>query len=1209
MDNEVKKEEKRDGEAVSEEDKTKNKTVELVATPGRKSNNLQDKFDEVADVTEEKGSVVRKMNKALKRSLLIMHHKVLLYTCPFNREQLCDAMAITQRGDGIIQSYIGNCFNEVTAIHAHGSRLYATMGNQRMVCWNFVTGVQIWESKIGGKAITCNWKDLFCLNSDLGLVCVDRWTGKLLYSVEGAGTQFIIKEKSQCFTAGTKVCLIVSKTILWSHDVTKGESVTALLTTPLLIIAGLTNGSLLAWHKKTGEKQWEVEAHCMEVMGLSDTPTDIIISCSQDGFAKGWDATSGAELWTVKEKNDSLFACVEFGLNGTKPTFFVGSLGAVTAIDAESGSVAWRTDVEQDGGKASGIGNADNYITSIVVQKDNIFLGSNDRHVRSLDMMGSVVWAQEANKACVRALITVENLVLAGSQDGYLRAWDITTGVCVWEHANPGWVLSLTSDEVTGLLYSGSQDHAVRAYEPTSGRLLWEVQGKYGGDERNHHYPVTTLVVTNNRLYSADEVQVICWDTQKSSEHPTQLWRTELPEKISVASAYSSDKLPKNLFYSADKKCLVHQQFNRLVCLDAETGTIAWTYEMRGYKQLWQDGDINYIELDEINGRVFAAYRQEKFRAIDLTSGMHLFTMTTPDWKATCLTFHDDLLYCGMKSKDEKVFQVSCHECDGEMLWATKVHTNIITNIVVQSVLGIIVTTSKDGTARAMTLSGSVLRNIIIHHPASVGEVTFAGHQQLVTASVVNSGVAINEVFLGCCPILTSPGIDAAIFAKAAPKDDMKDKDAKLEGNVPKSALGTPRKMSKAGSQNSVSVAVESDDTNEVKMGTLDKILLMVDKWMNVVSTPVSFALTMLGWLQFLFISLDPLLQLEKGQQNYHSEDLPDLTDFGLGKNGMDIIFSITMTVFLLLLFMLQEKIEQWKFEGNSVGKNIVWMLLNFFCSLIVGIFFFPIIGVFLATIDVCIPHPDHPELASCSTEQTILYIIPSVFFGILIYIPLSLRVKACGGKLEHLENPGWHKGMFWYAFQDYREPAPRAQPFSQKDNAYWFCRTLSKIVLTSLSAFVVHGGPTAMFTGMFVCQLLVTLTSFALSPFFDISVNIGERAVNSAITWVYFCTLLYYYNPAFMQYDDFYVLVCAGGFSFIGFGFLILILTHPKCSCLLNCIPKKTNGLTAILANEEATKSTFDRLKTPRSVRNERAISNSRSSLGSKPTENPILE
>lgn len=216
-----------------------------------------------------------------------------------------------------------------------------------------------------------------------------------------------------------------------------------------------------------------------------------VLAASSDRIVYALDAADGRRLWShaVEDYRPTLggarLAAPALGqARGTAAAFvahwvfdrsLAGSLqrGAVTALDAESGAVLWRTEL------------SDNEMTAPVFAEVGgrglLFVGSSNGGLYALDAdSGAVIWRRVELDA-VRsppALLDVGGAprLLAASKYGTLRALDAATGEVAWSYR--------TADRITGspavamagarpVALVGSHDQALHAVDAATGRPLW----------------------------------------------------------------------------------------------------------------------------------------------------------------------------------------------------------------------------------------------------------------------------------------------------------------------------------------------------------------------------------------------------------------------------------------------------------------------------------------------------------------------------------------------------------------------------------------------------------------------------------------------------------------------------------------------------------------------------------------------------------------
>ncbi len=151
--------------------------------------------------------------------------------------------------------------------------------------------------------------------------------------------------------------------------------------------------------------------------------------------------------------------------------FVMDGEATVTAVDAASGRVAWRTNLRPEG-ERSGFGGG------LAVGGGKVFAVSGYRLAAALDpATGAVLWTTRVEAPIHGAPTVAAGRVMAVDVDNQILAFDVNTGELSWSHqaiAEPARILRASSPAVTGdtiiAPFSSGELIALRA---ANGQSLW----------------------------------------------------------------------------------------------------------------------------------------------------------------------------------------------------------------------------------------------------------------------------------------------------------------------------------------------------------------------------------------------------------------------------------------------------------------------------------------------------------------------------------------------------------------------------------------------------------------------------------------------------------------------------------------------------------------------------------------------------------------
>ena len=110
--------------------------------------------------------------------------------------------------------------------------------------------------------------------------------------------------------------------------------------------------------------------------------------------------------------------------------------------------------------------------------KDRLLLGSEDGFIKVWDIGGSTPVALMDLEGHTYNVLSIDaldssNIALSGSRDESLRLWDLRTGQCVRVmEGHAGWVSSVSMDSACKTAVSGSDDETVKLWDLGSGQCI-----------------------------------------------------------------------------------------------------------------------------------------------------------------------------------------------------------------------------------------------------------------------------------------------------------------------------------------------------------------------------------------------------------------------------------------------------------------------------------------------------------------------------------------------------------------------------------------------------------------------------------------------------------------------------------------------------------------------------------------------------------------
>lgn len=180
-------------------------------------------------------------------------------------------------------------------------------------------------------------------------------------------------------------------------------------------------------------------------------------------------------------------------------TVFGADNGYIYCVDLNTGLEAWKFKT------------GESVITTPLVYNNKVFMGSYDSNYYCIDInSGSKVWsANLKTKLVTGSALFGDSTVIFGGVDGILYCLNISDGSQKWTLKTEGVITStpLCSGKY---VYFTSYDRKVYCAEGNSGKVLWN----YELDDKGK----TSPVIWRNMMFTADDVNIICFSPKKNAE-------------------------------------------------------------------------------------------------------------------------------------------------------------------------------------------------------------------------------------------------------------------------------------------------------------------------------------------------------------------------------------------------------------------------------------------------------------------------------------------------------------------------------------------------------------------------------------------------------------------------------------------------------------------------------------------------------------------
>ena len=322
---------------------------------------------------------------------------------------------------------------------------------------------------------------------------------------------------------------------------------------------------------------------------------DLVLVGGADGNVYAIDRRTGHERW-----HSALKSAVNSTPAARGEVVYAATMGGTfAALSVRDGRVLWSHHFGADAPFAWGRESGDVYVSSPTIAGDVVVVGSGDGSVYAFDAATGTVRWQFRTGGRVRSTPAISgDVVYAASFDGSVYAIDLGTGKQRWRFDTEGRSLesarfgydrrSIQSSPsvVDGVVYVGSRDGHLYAIDATTGKERW----KYAHDATS--WSIASPAVRDNVVFdaSSDALFVHALDRATGKE----VWRTK-----TNAPVWSSAALAAGSLFFGDGGGVVH-------ALDPRTGTERWSFQTRGNLQSSPSVADGVVYVGSADGAVYA---------------------------------------------------------------------------------------------------------------------------------------------------------------------------------------------------------------------------------------------------------------------------------------------------------------------------------------------------------------------------------------------------------------------------------------------------------------------------------------------------------------------------------------------------------------------------------------------------------------------------
>ena len=308
-----------------------------------------------------------------------------------------------------------------------------------------------------------------------------------------------------------------------------------------------------------------------------------------------------------------------------KRLYLANPNGQVMALDSESGTLLWMTQLKQ------------NLISGPALAQGHLAVGSKNSSLMVLNQDGKLCWeANLSGDMLAKPLITAHR-VIAKTIDGYVYAFDLKTGKRLWKvhHGAPNLILKASSSPVSyaDMIVVGFSDGKMDALDRDTGRVIWQKNIAYSNGASDIERLVdidADPIVDNAVVYSASYQGFAAAMRVNNGE---SLWNK-------TASTYKNLDSDANALYMTDSEDVVWS-------IKKRNGQVNWMQTMLKAREItapthWSGmvlvGDkTGYLHAIDVNdGHLMGRYKM--YGALDnapLVQGAKIYVVTVTG-QVTC---------------------------------------------------------------------------------------------------------------------------------------------------------------------------------------------------------------------------------------------------------------------------------------------------------------------------------------------------------------------------------------------------------------------------------------------------------------------------------------------------------------------------------------------------------------------------------------------
>jgi outer membrane protein assembly factor BamB len=230
---------------------------------------------------------------------------------------------------------------------------------------------------------------------------------------------------------------------------------------PILYLAlSKEEESLISFDLGSGKQKWSAKLGGIETSPLLVGDNLYVVTLAAELFCINKDI--GLTRWSSGRPEDGNVAQAHSSpVSDGHAVIFCRDDGAIFAVDAQSGSLQWRTKARKA------------IFATPSVSEGNLYVGALDSTFYSFDVSnGALRWKQYLDGQIFSSQAVGKDLLYVGTSNGTLYCLNCALGKIVWRYKTQASI-SAAPVIAGNIIYAGSLDKTLYAFDSNGGAMLW----------------------------------------------------------------------------------------------------------------------------------------------------------------------------------------------------------------------------------------------------------------------------------------------------------------------------------------------------------------------------------------------------------------------------------------------------------------------------------------------------------------------------------------------------------------------------------------------------------------------------------------------------------------------------------------------------------------------------------------------------------------